>query len=86
VANGYTAFVREFPLAWNGQTYLDDFAFVRQPTTLERNGRRRHDVPVGYERDDEKWSVPVSRRHQAPKSWIKELDGVVRRCDARRGR
>ncbi|MCU1429072.1 MAG: hypothetical protein JWL83_3072 [Actinomycetia bacterium] len=51
-------FVREFPLEWNGRTYLYDFAFARQRTILETNGRRWHDDPADYEDDNEKWSVP----------------------------
>ena len=58
VANGITAFEREFPLEWNGHTYLYDFAFRRQRTILETNGRRWHDDPVDHEFDNEKWSVP----------------------------
>ena len=58
LANGFTGFVREFPLEWNGRTYLYDFAFERQRTILETNGRRWHDDPADYEHDNEKWSVP----------------------------
>jgi very-short-patch-repair endonuclease len=58
VANGINNFVREFPLEWNGRTYLYDFAFERQRTILETNGRRWHDDPTDYERNNEKWSVP----------------------------
>ena len=58
VARGFTDFVREFPLQWNGRTYRFDFAFVRQRTILETNGRRWHDDASGYEFDNEKWSVP----------------------------
>ena len=58
VANGITDFVREFPLDWNGRTYRFDFAFVRQRTILETNGRRWHDDRNDYEFDNEKWSVP----------------------------
>jgi very-short-patch-repair endonuclease len=52
-------FVREFPLTWNGRTYRYDFAFERERTILETNGRRWHDDPTDYERDNEKWSVPA---------------------------
>jgi hypothetical protein len=58
VAHGVTGFVREFPLAWNGRTHYFDFAFERQRTILETNGRRWHDDPTDYEDDNEKWSVP----------------------------
>ena len=58
LANGITDFVREFPLEWNGRTYLFDFAFERQRTILETNGRRWHDDATDYEHDNEKWSVP----------------------------
>jgi len=58
VAHGITEFTREFPLAWMGRTYLFDFAFERQRTILETNGRRWHDDPADYEDDHEKWSVP----------------------------
>ncbi len=58
VAHGITGFAREFPLEWNGRTYLYDFAFERARTILETNGRRWHDDPADYERDNEKWSVP----------------------------
>ena len=58
VAHGITGFVREFPLEWNGRTYLYDFAFERERTILETNGRRWHDDPADYEHDNEKWSVP----------------------------
>ena len=58
VAHGITKFVREFPLEWDGRTYLFDFAFEREKTVLETNGRRWHDDAVDYELDNEKWSVP----------------------------
>jgi very-short-patch-repair endonuclease len=58
VEHGFRDFVREFPLTWNGNTYRFDFAFVRRRTILEANGRRWHDDPNDYERDNEKWSVP----------------------------
>jgi very-short-patch-repair endonuclease len=58
VANGLTDFVREFPLTWNGRTYRFDFVFERSRTILEMNGRRWHDDPTDYARDNEKWSVP----------------------------
>jgi very-short-patch-repair endonuclease len=58
VAHGITDFVREFPLEWCGHTYRYDFAFVGARTILETNGRRWHDDASGYERDNEKWSVP----------------------------
>jgi very-short-patch-repair endonuclease len=58
VARGFTHFVREFPLQWNGRTYRFDFAFVDERTILETNGRRWHDDAKDYEFDNEKWSVP----------------------------
>ena len=58
VANGFTDFVREFPLAGNARTYLFDFVFARRRTILETNGRRWHDDATDYEDDNEKWSVP----------------------------
>jgi hypothetical protein len=36
----------------------DGETFVRSRTILETNGRRWHDDPADYERDNEKWSVP----------------------------
>ena len=51
-------FSREFPLEWEGRTYFFDFAFERERTILETNGRRWHDDPADYEDDHEKWSVP----------------------------
>ena len=58
VANGFTDFVREYPLSWNGRTYRYDFGFERRCTILETNGRRWHDDTNDFERDNEKWSVP----------------------------
>ncbi len=58
VSAGYGDFVREFPLVWNGRTFLFDFCFERRRTILETNGRRWHDDPTDYEYDNEKWSVP----------------------------
>jgi very-short-patch-repair endonuclease len=58
VAHGITDFVREFPLTWNGRTYLYDFGFASRRAILETNGRRWHDDPADYEHDHEKWSVP----------------------------
>jgi very-short-patch-repair endonuclease len=58
VAHGITDFVREFPLDWNGRTYLFDFCFPRRRVILETNDRRWHDDPSDYEHDHEKWSVP----------------------------
>jgi very-short-patch-repair endonuclease len=59
VAHGLTGFEREFPLAWNGRTYLFDFAFPTDRVVLETNGRRWHDDATDYEHDNEKWSVPA---------------------------
>jgi very-short-patch-repair endonuclease len=58
VANGITDFAREFPLEWDGRTYRYDFAFEKERTILETNGRRWHDDPTDYEHYNEKWSVP----------------------------
>jgi hypothetical protein len=58
VAHGVTDYVREFPLEWNGRAFYFDFAFTKQRTILETNGRRWHDDAVDYEHDNEKWSVP----------------------------
>ena len=57
-AHGFTDFVRELPLEWNGRTYRFDFAFPPQKTILETNGRRWHDDARDYEYDNEKWSIP----------------------------
>ncbi|MCZ7534617.1 MAG: hypothetical protein M5T61_00875 [Acidimicrobiia bacterium] len=57
-SNGFGDYSRELPLAWNGRTYLFDFAFEQARTILEVNGRRWHDDPSDYEHDNEKWSVP----------------------------
>jgi very-short-patch-repair endonuclease len=59
IAHGITGFVREFPLDWADRTYLYDFAFERERTILETNGRRWHDDATDYEHDNEKWSVPA---------------------------
>jgi hypothetical protein len=64
VAQGFDDFVREFPLTWNGRTYRYDFAFPARRVILETNGRRWHDDPVDYERDNEKWSVPGRLAHR----------------------
>ena len=58
VANGFSDFIREYPLSWNGRTYRFDFGFERRRTILETNGRRWHDDASDYEHDNEKWSVP----------------------------
>ena len=58
VAHGITNFVREYPLTWNGRTYLFDFCFEAERVILETNGRRWHDDPTDYEQDNQKWSVP----------------------------
>jgi hypothetical protein len=86
-ANGYSGFVREFPLEWEGTTYLF-VCFERQRTILEVNGRRWHDDPSDYEHDNEKWRVPgrygfrivfatwrkVTRN---PASLLQELDATL---------
>jgi very-short-patch-repair endonuclease len=59
VAHGITDFQRELPLSWNGRLYRFDFGFERARTILETNGRRWHDDPNDFERDNEKWSVPA---------------------------
>jgi hypothetical protein len=90
VANGLGDFVREFPLEWNGRTYRYDFAFERSRTILETNGRRWHDDPADYERDNEKWSVPGRRGYrivfatwakvvEQPERLLRELAMTLRR-------
>jgi very-short-patch-repair endonuclease len=64
VQHGLTEFVREFPLTWNGRTYLYDFAFPERRVIVETNGRRWHDDPSDYEHDHEKWSVPGRRGYR----------------------
>jgi very-short-patch-repair endonuclease len=59
VQNGFTDFVREYPLDWQGRTYRFDFVFRAERTILETNGRRWHDDARDYEHDNEKWSVPA---------------------------
>lgn len=59
VSHGFTNFVRELPLEWNGRTHRFDFGFERERTILETNGRRWHDDAADYEHDNEKWSVPA---------------------------
>jgi hypothetical protein len=78
-ANGAVDHVRELPLAWNGRTYLFDFAFPAHRTILETNGRRWHDDPVDYEEDNEKWSVPGRYGY---KLVLATWDMVVRRPSA----
>lgn len=63
-SHGITDFVREFPLEWNGKTYLYDFAFEHARLILETKGRRWHDDPVDYEHNHEKWSVPGRRGYR----------------------
>ena len=58
-ANGITDYLRERPLEWEGREFWYDFAFERSRVILETNGRRWHDDPTDYERDNEKWSVPA---------------------------
>jgi very-short-patch-repair endonuclease len=58
VAHGFDDFVREFPLEWNGRTYLFDFCFEKRRVIFETNGRRWHDDSTDYEHDNEKWSLP----------------------------
>jgi very-short-patch-repair endonuclease len=64
VANGFTDFVREFPLVWNGRTYFFDFCFERRRLILETNGKRWHDDPRDYEDDNEKRSIPARRGYR----------------------
>jgi very-short-patch-repair endonuclease len=84
VAHGMSNFVREFPLDWNGRRYRFDFAFEREMTILETNGRRWNDDSIDYERDNDKWSVPArhgykivfatwSKVTQQPKELLAEL-------------
>jgi very-short-patch-repair endonuclease len=59
VANGLGGFVREHPLDTGAREYLYDFAFLAERVILEVNGRRWHDDPADFERDQEKWSAPA---------------------------
>jgi hypothetical protein len=59
VAHGLTDFVREFPLIDGGQRFRYDFTFLRERVVLETNGRRWHDDPTDYQRDQHKWSIPA---------------------------
>ena len=90
VAHGITDFVREFPLEWNGRAYRFDFAFERERTIVETNGRRWHDDASDYERDNEKWSVPGRHGYrmvfatwdkvvQQPTQFVDELTTTLRR-------
>ena len=75
-ANGITDYVRESPLAWEGREYRYDFGFEHSRVILETNGRRWHDDPADYERDNEKWSVPGRHGY---KLVLATWDKVVRR-------
>lgn len=88
VANGFTDFVREFPLEWEGRTYRFDFGFERRGAILETNGRRWHDDPNDFERDNEKWSVPGRHGYRIvfatwakvtkqPDALLKELEAAL---------
>jgi very-short-patch-repair endonuclease len=59
VANGLGGFVRELPLTTGRRRFRYDFAFVDERVILEVNGRRWHDDPADFERDQEKWSLPA---------------------------
>jgi hypothetical protein len=91
VANGFTDFVREFPLTGNGRTYYFDFCFERSTTILETNGRRWHDDPADYEDDNEKWSIPARNGYRIvfatwakvtkrPEVLLAELHAALRRA------
>jgi very-short-patch-repair endonuclease len=86
VARGLTTFTRELPLDWDGRTYRFDFAFERERTILETNGRKWHDDPTDYERDNEKWSVPGRHGYRLVlASWTKvtrDPDALVRAITA----
>jgi very-short-patch-repair endonuclease len=80
VAHGITNFVREFPL----DGYRFDFAFPDRSLILETNGRRWHDDPADYEKDNAKWSVPARHGYRivfatwrdvtsTPKALLREL-------------
>ena len=75
VAHGVHGFEREFPLGG----YYFDFAFRRERTILETNGRKWHGDPVDFEHDNEKWSVPG--RHGF-KLVLATWDKVTRTSDA----
>jgi very-short-patch-repair endonuclease len=94
VANGITDFAREFPLEWNGRTYRYDFAFEKERTILETNGRRWHDDPTDYEHDNEKWSVPGRHGYRIvfatwdkvtvrPSELLNELAATIAGCASR---
>lgn len=60
VANGLTDFVREHPLSdENGRRFRYDFTFLGPRVILETNGKRWHDDPADFQRDQHKWSVPA---------------------------
>jgi very-short-patch-repair endonuclease len=59
VANDLAGFVRELPLAHEDKRFRYDFAYLDQRVILEVNGRRWHDDPADFERDQEKWSLPA---------------------------
>jgi len=86
VARGLTTFTRELPLDWDGRTYRFDFAFERERTILETNGRKWHDDPTDYERDNEKWSVPGRHGYRLVlATWTKvtrDPDALVRAITA----
>jgi very-short-patch-repair endonuclease len=78
VANGLGGFVRELPLTAGDRTYRYDFAFVDERVILEVNGRRWHDDPADFERDQEKWSVPARHGYRL---LLATWDTVTRRPD-----
>jgi very-short-patch-repair endonuclease len=59
VAHGLGGFVRELPLPAGERRFAYDFAYVDERVILEVNGRRWHDDPADFERDQRKWSVPA---------------------------
>jgi very-short-patch-repair endonuclease len=69
--NGITDFVREFPL----DGYRFDFAFPQSRLILETNGRRWHDDPADYQRDNEKWSVPARHGYRIVFATWRDITG-----------
>ncbi len=66
VANGFTDFVREFPLTWNDRTYLFDFAFRGAPHDPRDQrppvARRRHRLRTRQREVERPRSVRLPRR------------------------
>jgi hypothetical protein len=66
-----------YRLEWNRRTFLFDFAFEREKTILEVNGRRGHDDSSDYEHDNENWSVPGRHGYRiAFATWTKVMQNT----------